>query len=64
MSTTPSIIHPIFAIKMSESKICFRLAQATNTYKHISRNVGATMTASRKLACDKVLIFFHKKTFF
>ncbi len=26
------------------------LTQATNTYRHISRNIGATMTASRKLA--------------
>ncbi len=46
----------IFSIKMSESKILifFRLTQATNTYEHISRNIGATMTASRKLAHDKV----------
>ncbi len=42
---------------MSESKICFRLTQATTTYKHISRNIGATMTASRKL------VFDHKKAF-
>ncbi len=39
---------------MSESKIFFRLTQATNAYKHIFRNIGATMTASRKLAHDKV----------
>ncbi len=39
---------------MSESKIFFRLTQTTNTCKHISRNIGATMTASRKLAHDKV----------
>ncbi len=45
---------------MSESKICFRLAQATNTYKHIARNIRATLTASRKLAHDKVFNFFHK----
>ncbi len=32
----------------------FRLTQAINTYKHISRTVEATMTASRKLAIDKV----------
>ncbi len=44
----------IFSLKMSESKIFFRLTQATNTYKHISRNIGSTMTASRKLAHDKV----------
>ncbi len=67
--TTPSIIHDkdfefkktvfskiaIFSIKMSESKIFIRLTQATNTYKHISRNIGATMTASRKLAHGKVI---------
>ncbi len=46
---------------MSESKIFFRLTQATNTYNHISRNIEATMTTSRKLAHDKVFIFFHKK---
>ncbi len=38
----------IFSVKISESKILFRLTKATNTYKHISRNIGATMTASRK----------------
>ncbi len=36
---------------MSQSKIYFSLT--TNTYKHISRNIGATMTASRKLGHDK-----------
>ncbi len=45
---------------MSESKIFFRLTQATNTYKHT--NIGATMTYSRKLAHEKVF-FPHKKTF-
>ncbi len=44
----------IFSKKMSESKIIFRLTQATNTYKHIFRNKGTTMGASRKLAHDKV----------
>ncbi len=49
---------------MSESNIFFRLTKATNNYKHISRNIGATMTASRKLAHDKVFFsFFHKKAF-
>ncbi len=42
----------IFSKKMSQSKIFFRLTQPTNTYKHISRNIGATITASRKLAHD------------
>ncbi len=42
----------LFSIKMSESKIYFRLTQATTTYKQISRNIGATIRASRKLAHD------------
>ncbi len=46
---------------MSESKIFFRLTQATNTYKHISRNIGATMKASRKLTHDKVFFNFFTK---
>ncbi len=53
----------IFSIKMSESKIFSRLTQAANTYKHISRNIGATKTACRKLAHDKCFNFFHKKAF-
>ncbi len=54
----------IFSIKMSESKILFRLTQATNTYKHISRNIGATMTTSRKLAqWQNYFKFSHKKAF-
>ncbi len=73
---TPSIIHDqdfvlkkvfakiaIFSIKMSESKIFLRLTQAINTYKHISRNIRATMTASRKLAHDKVFFIFFTKSF-
>ncbi len=48
----------IFSIKMSESKVYFRLTQATNTYKHISRNIDAIMTASRKIAHDKVFLIF------
>ncbi len=54
----------IFSIKMSESKIFLRLTQAIITYKDISRNIGATMTASRKLIHDKDLNIFHKKAFF
>ncbi len=46
----------IFSIKMSESKIFLRSTQATNIYKHISRNIGATMTATRKLAHGKVIV--------
>ncbi len=46
-----------FSIQMSES-ICFlKLTQATNTYKHISRNIGVIMTASRTLAHDTVVVF-------
>ncbi len=46
---------------MSESKMFFRLTQTTNTYKYISRNIGATMTASRKLAHDKDFLIFSQK---
>ncbi len=66
--TTQSIIHDqvfvlknvfakiaIFSKEMSESKIFVKLTQATHTYKHISRNIGVTITASRKLAHDKVV---------
>ncbi len=72
--TTPSIIHDqdfvfkkvfakiaIFWIKMSESKIFFRFTQATNTYKHISTNRGATMTASRKLPHEKNYLILSQK---
>ncbi len=54
----------IVSIKMSESKVFFRLTQATNTYKHISRNIGATMTASRKLSHEKVFLIFSQKGLF
>ncbi len=41
-------------------KVCiqnmFRLTHATNTYKHISRHIRTTITASRKLAHDKVFL--------
>ncbi len=52
----------IFLIKMSESKLFFRLTQTTSTYKHIFRPIRATMTASRKLAHDKKK-FPYKKAF-
>ncbi len=48
---------------MSESKRFFRLTQATNTYKHISRNIGTTMTASKKLTHDKVINVSQKQPF-
>ncbi len=44
---------------MSESKIYFSLSKALNTYKHISRNIGAIMTASINLVLD--ISSFHKK---
>ncbi len=53
----------MFSIKMSESKIFFRLTQAISTYKYISRNIGATMTASRKFAHESVLFFSQKGLF-
>ncbi len=49
---------------MSELKIFLWLTQAPNTSIQISRNIGATMTASRKLAHDNVFKFFHEKVFF
>ncbi len=49
---------------MSELEILLWLTQAPNTSMQISRNIGATMTASIKLAHDKVfLIFFTKRPF-
>ncbi len=75
--TTPSIIHDqdfvfkkrfckncYISIIMSESKIYFRWTQATNTYKHICRNIGTTMTASRKLAHDKAFLICSQKGLF
>ncbi len=73
--TTPIIIHnqdfvskkkvfakiAIFSIKISESKIVFRLTQGKNTCKHISRNIWATLTASRKLTHDKGFKCFSQK---
>ncbi len=50
----------IFSIKMSESEIFFRLTHDISIYKPISRNIGATMTASTKLAHD-VFLFFSQK---
>ncbi len=66
--TTPSLIqeqdfpfkktvfanNAILAKIMSQSKDFFLLIQAPYISKHISRNVGATFKASRKIAHDKV----------
>ncbi len=50
---------------MSELEILLWLTQAPHTLLEISRNIGATMTASRKLAHEKVfLIFFTKRNLF
>ncbi len=50
---------------MPESKYLFWLFQAPYISKHISRNGGATIKASRKTAHDKVFfILGHKGHFF
>ncbi len=52
----------IFSIKMSESKIFFRLTHATN---FLSRNIGrATIKVSRKTAHDKVFFILEQKGHF
>ncbi len=74
--TTPSIIHDqdfvfkvfvnnaIFCKIMSQSKDFFWLIQAPNISKHISRNGGATINASRKTAHDKVFLILGQKGHF
>ncbi len=76
--TTPSIIHDqdfvfkktvfsnnaIFSKLMSESKDFFLLIQAPNISKHIPRNGGATIKASRKTAHDKIILLWGKKAIF
>ncbi len=49
---------------MSQSKDFFWLIQAPNISKHISRNRGATIKASRKTAHDKKILFWVKKAIF
>ncbi len=50
---------------MSQLKDFFWLIQAPNISKHISRNGGATIKASRKTAHDKVFFkFWDKKAIF
>ncbi len=51
----------LFSKKMSQTKTLFWLIQAPNTCKHISRNKGATMKDSRKIADDKVSFNFLVK---
>ncbi len=54
----------VSSLKMSQLEIFLWLTQAPNTSMQISRNIGATITASRKLAYDNVLNFFTKRPFF
>ncbi len=49
---------------MFQSKDLFWLIQALYISKHISRNGGATIKASRKTAHDKVFLFWGKKGIF
>ncbi len=49
---------------MSQSKDFFGLIQAPNISKHISRNGGATIKASQKIAHDKVSLFWGKNDIF
>ncbi len=46
---------------MSQSKDFFVLIQAPYISKHISRNGGATIKASRKTAHDKVFFILGQK---
>ncbi len=46
---------------MSQENVLGGLIQAPNMSKHISRNGGATIKASRKTAHDKVFLFCSKK---
>ncbi len=56
--------NAIFSKIMSQSKDFFWLTQAPNISKHISRNGGATIDASRKTAHDKVFFIFGQKGHF
>ncbi len=49
---------------MSQSKDCFRLIQAPNISKNITRNGRATVKASRKTAHDKKNIILGQKGHF
>ncbi len=49
---------------MSQSKDLFWLIQAPKISKHISRNGGATIKASRKTAYDKVFFILGQKGYF
>ncbi len=49
---------------MPQSKDIFWLIQAPYISKHISRNGGATIKASRKTAHEKVFLYWDKKAIF
>ncbi len=55
--------NAIFSKIMSQSKDNFWIIQAPYISKHISRNGGATIKASRKTAPDKVFYFGAKRPF-
>ncbi len=54
--------NAIFSKIMSQSKDLFQVIQAPYISKHISRNGGATIKASRKTAHDKVFFYFRAKS--
>ncbi len=56
--------NAIFSKIISQSKDCFWLIQAPNISKHISRNGGATIKASRKTDHDKVFFILGQKGHF
>ncbi len=63
--------NALFSKIMSQSKDFFWFIQAPYIFKHISKNGGATIKASRKTAHDKVFLilgqkghFFSKRPFF
>ncbi len=56
--------NAIFSKIMSQSKDFFWLIQAPYISKHISRNGGATIKASRKTADDKVFFILGQKGYF
>ncbi len=56
--------NAIFSKIMSKSKDFFWLIQAPYFSKHISRNGGATIKASRKTAHDKVFFILGQKGHF
>ncbi len=55
--------NAIFSKIMSQSKDLFQVIQAPYISKHISRNGGATIKASRKTAHDKVFFILGQKVY-